>query len=162
MNTPSEALAATLENAARVVLFFTEDFKTDDWLHRPCPKANCAAWTMGHLILSARGMMTRAGVTDLPTLPEGFEKRFARDDTAPHAADYGDTSILRPLFQQFHERFAAAVRALPASKLAEELPVNHPMFKSIGGMVAFAPVHIATHAGQISTIRRSLGRAPLV
>lgn len=162
MQTASEALAAAIGKAADIVLFFTEDLKGNDWLHRPCAKANCAAWTMGHLILSARSMMSKAGATDLPPLPEGFEKRFARDDTAPFAGDYGDVSQLREIFKQTHDRFVAVAKAATPAKLAEAFVPEHRLFKVIGDMFAFAPTHIATHAGQISTIRRSLGRAPLV
>lgn len=162
MQTVTDALAASIEHAARVVLFFTEDLKGSDFLHRPCPNANCAAWTLGHLSLSARGMMTRAGATDLPPLPTGFEKKYARDETAPKASDFGDTADLRPVFEQTHKLFADFVRRLDAAKLATPIDPNHPVFKTVGSMLAFAPVHIGTHAGQISTIRRSLGRPPLV
>ncbi|MCS7033791.1 MAG: DinB family protein, partial [Phycisphaerae bacterium] len=117
MTSAPEALAASIENAARLLLWLTEDLHGADWLHRPCPKANCAAWTVGHLVLSSRMMMQRAGTTDLPALPEGFEKRFARDESAPSAAEFGDTSILRPLFQQHHDRFAAVARALTVQQL---------------------------------------------
>lgn len=162
MNTAPEALAAGIDQAARVVLLFTEDLKAGDWLHRPCTGANCAAWIVGHLVLSARGMMTRCGATDLPSLPEGFEQRFARDETAPKSADYGDVSSLRDLFKSHHDRFASVARGLKTEELAREVMANHPIFATVGSMLSFAPVHIGTHAGQISTIRRSLGRAPLV
>lgn len=162
MNSPQEAFAHAIEAANRLVMMLTEDLKPSECLHRPTPKANCAAWIVGHLILSARGMAKRLGATDLPPLPDGFEKRFARDDAAPFAADYGDVSGLRTLLDQSHALLAQAARALPAAKVNEPLDKPHPMFGTLGGVAAFAPIHIATHAGQISTIRRSLGRAPLV
>lgn len=162
MQTAPEALAAGIEQAARVILFFTEDLKPAEWLQRPCTGANCAAWIVGHLVLSSRGMMTRCGATDLPALPEEFEQRFARDDAAPKSPDYGDISTLRDVFKAHHDRFAAVARGLKIEELGREVMANHPVFSTVGSMLSFAPVHIGTHAGQISTIRRSLGRAPLV
>ena len=162
MNQAGEALGLGLDHVTRVVMMYTEDLKGNDWLHRPCPGANCAAWIMGHLVLSARGMMTKIGATDLPALPEGFEKRFGREESAPKATDFGDTSMLRPMFEDHHKRFAAYARSLSPEKLSTSLGSDHPFFKTVGTLLAFAPIHIATHAGQISTIRRSLGRPPLV
>lgn len=161
MNQPSEALALGIEHATSLFMDMTNDLKGDDWLHRPCNQANCAAWTTGHLVLTARSMMKRCGVTDLPALPEGFEKRFARDEEAPKSGDYGDTSILRPLFKDHHDRFAAIARTLTSDKLDTSQGTDHPFFRTIGAMLAFAPVHISMHTGQLSTIRRSLGRPPI-
>ena len=118
-------------------------------------------WTIGHLVLTSRSMMKRCGVSDFPPLPDDFEKRFARDEAAPKACDFGDASILRPLFKQHHERFAAVARSMTPEQLDTSLGSNHPFFKTIGTMLAFAPVHISMHTGQISTIRRSLGRPPI-
>ena len=160
MKSINDAFAAGIDNAARVTLMFTEDFKDGDWTYRIVPDGNCAAWLLGHLVMASRMMMSRCGVSGLPLLPEGFETRFARDETAPMAVDFGDTVTLRPLFQQHHDRFAGVARGMSADQLAK--PLDHPMFKSVGQMLSFAPVHIATHAGQISAIRRSLGRKPLV
>jgi hypothetical protein len=162
MNSANDALSAAVMAATKVVMFFTEDLKPAEYLYRICPKANCTAWIMGHLILSSRGMMTRLGVTDLPPLPDGFEQRFARDATAPHASDYGDISQLRTLFAQHHELFAQAIRKASREVLDKALEKPSPMFGTVGEMTAFAPAHIASHAGQISMIRRSLGREPLV
>jgi uncharacterized damage-inducible protein DinB len=162
MNHPSEALALAIQNAVKVTLLFTEDFHPQEFLHRPCAGANCAAWIVGHLILASRTMMSRIGVTELPALPDQFEKRFARDESAPKSADYGDVTLLRGLFEEHHVLFAQAVSKLTPAQLATPLEKPHPMFQTLGGLAAFAPIHIATHAGQITTIRRSLGRPPII
>ena len=162
MNQANEALALGINHATAVVMRYTEDLKGDEWTHRPCASANCAAWTLGHLIIAARGMMTRAGATDLPPLPDGFEKRFGRGEDAPKANDFGDTNILRPLFKDTHDRFAAMARELSQEQLDKVINADHPFFKNVGTMFAFAPVHIGTHAGQITIMRRSLGRPPLM
>jgi hypothetical protein len=161
MNQPSEALSLGIEFATMQFMRMTEDLKGDDWLHRPCEQANCAAWTAGHLVLVSRNMMKRCGVTDLPALPEGFEQRYGREGGAPKASDFGDTSILRALFKDHHDRFAAVVRSLPPETLDTPQATEHPYFRTIGAMLAFAPVHIGEHTGQLSTIRRSMGRPPI-
>ncbi len=162
MTTASQALSRAIQSASGAFLFFTSDLAGADWTHRPCKDAVCAAWIAGHLTLSARGMLKTLGVVDLPALPEGFEKRFARDETAPRSDDYGDVTILRDLFKTTHDHLAKVVTELSKEKLAEALPRPTMMFATIGELAAFAPTHIGMHTGQISTIRRSLGRPPLV
>ena len=38
----------------------------------------------------------------------------------------------------------------------------HPMFATIGELANFMALHAAMHAGQVTIIRRSLGRPPIV
>lgn len=156
------ALAYGIESAAGLTSWLLADFSPADLLYRPTPEANCAAWIVGHLVMSGRMMMTRLGVTNLPTLPDGFEAKFARDEVAPKLADYGDTSKLGEIFKQHHELFASHVSGMTALKLSEPLPTPHPRFKTYAELAGFATVHIAMHAGHLSLIRRLLGRPPLV
>jgi uncharacterized damage-inducible protein DinB len=162
LNTAPDALARSLANSAGFVMMITEDLTPGDYLHRPVAGANCAAWTLGHLVMSGRSMMTRFGAVDLPQLPEGFEAAYARDAQAPKAESFPHVERLRPLFQQHHDQFVELVQTLPLDRVNEKLDKPHRMFSTLGELAAFAPVHISMHAGQISTIRRSLGRPPLV
>lgn len=162
MNSASESLAHGIKTAAGAFLFFSGDLSGSDWNHRPCKDANCAAWVVGHLIISARQMMKAMGIEGAPTLAEGFEKRFPRDESAKTATDFGDINELKTLFKDHHDLFAAGVAKLSPEKLSQKLDKPTPMFGTIGELAAFAPIHIALHTGQISTIRRSLGRAALV
>ena len=160
----TDLLADNLMTTLKVLEGFASPLTPEQLLHRPCDDANCAAWLLGHLVLTERSFMARIGVdaSEMPTLPEGFDKRFARDETAPKAREYGDTSILLPLFRQHREPFAQRVRDLPQEALAQRLEQPHPMFDTVGRAIAFASTHVAVHVGQISTIRRSLGMPPLI
>lgn len=160
--TANESIARELDQARSMLKFFVADFGPGDWLHRPHPKANNAAWTIGHLVLSDRSMLGKLGVTDLPPLPEGFEQRFSRSENAPAADDFGDISSLVPLFDQHRDALIAAVKAA-GEKLDQPLDKPHPLFgEKLGHTVGFMNLHVAMHAGQITIIRRSLGRPPLV
>lgn len=162
MNNAADALSHGIRTASNAFLFFSSDIAGGDWTHRVCKDASCAAWIVGHLVLSARAMMQRMGIEPAPALPEGFEKRFGQKEDAPKASDFGDTSGLLALFKATHEHFANQVAKLPQTKLDEKLEKPSPMFGTVGELAAFAPIHMAMHMGQISTIRRSLGRPPLV
>ena len=160
--TSNDAIAHNLTAAGALLERFTADLTPKDYLHRPCAGGNCAAWIVGHLVLTERSALGRFNVTDLPALPEGFEKRFARDEEAPRAQDYGDVTQLVPLFKRHRAMLIEAVKRATPAQLGERLEKPHPMFATVGERANFMAVHVTMHAGQISIIRRTLGRPPLI
>src|SRR4051812_35788777 len=93
MQSANDAIAHSLVMSQATLKRFTADLKSDEYLHRPMEKANCAAWLIGHLAVSDRHALKALG-GELPAIPEGFEKRFSRDEGCPQADDFGDVSGL--------------------------------------------------------------------
>jgi len=162
MQTPSDAIVKALAVSQALLDRYTADLKGQEFLHRTSPTANCAAWTIGHLTLSDRNVLKRMGVTDLPPLPDGFEKRFSRDEGCPQAGDFGDPATLMPIFHQHRQRLIDVVKNSTTEQLNKPLDKPFPLFSTVGEMALFMATHVAMHAGQITLIRRSLGRPPLV
>jgi hypothetical protein len=162
MLSPTDVLVHTLSGSQKLLNRYCEDLTPADYLHRPCGGSNCVAWLIGHLVISERSALGRVGMTDLPPLPEGFEKRFARDPEAPKAQEFGDVSILLPLFNQHRQLLIDTVKGLSAEALEKPLDKPHPMFSNIWSVVNFMGLHVSMHAGQVTIIRRSLGRPPLM
>jgi uncharacterized damage-inducible protein DinB len=162
MATANDIIVHSAISAGKLLRRFTEDLKPQEYLHRPTPQANCTAWLLGHLILADRGILKKLDVADIPELPAGFDKRFARDDTAPQANDFGDVSLLLPLFEKLHALVVQKVRDLSAAELDKPTEKQHPMFSTIGQWLNYMSHHITMHVGQITLIRRSLGRPPIV
>ena len=121
MPTPNDVVAHALTCTHLMVNRFTADLQPAEYLHRPTEKANCAAWTIGHLALSDRGALKRMEVLDLPPLPEGFEKRFSRDEGCPQAGDFGDVSQILPVFNTHRERLINAVKSAPPAQFDRPL-----------------------------------------
>lgn len=142
----------------------TDDLTSEEMLHRPVPAANCTAWLIGHLILTERSALKRLAVPAdaLPGLPDGFDKRFSRDEGCPQAIEFGDVSILIPLFLRQRELLVEAVRRATPEQLATPIEPARPMFRTLGELVNFMALHATMHLGQITIIRRSLGRPPMV
>ena len=161
MATANDAIAFALTTSQTLLKRFIADLRQQDYLHRPAPKANCAAWIVGHLALSDRGSLKRIGAP-LPELPAGFEHKFSREEGCPQAEEFGNVTQLIAIFDEHRNRLIAVVKALPAEQLDKPLEKPHPMFRTIGELVTFMALHSTMHAGQISIIRRSLGRPPLV
>jgi hypothetical protein len=163
--TQNDAIAYSLTTSQKLLRRYVDDLTPAEYLHRPAPNANCTAWTIGHLVLTERTLLRRLGLAegDLPPLPDGqFEKRFSRDEGCPQAGEFGDVTGLMALFDTHRERAIDVVRRAPADLLARPLDKPHPIFATAGEFADFVALHAVLHAGQITIIRRSLGRPPLV
>lgn len=161
-NNALQVLAFGLKSTGRMVEMFCEDLKPEEYLFRTTPKANCVAWLLGHLISIDHRVTKALGGTNLPELPEGFTQRFSREGDAPGANDFGDVTKLLPLFRESRMAFVNATLAVNQSTLDRPLEKPSPRYSTNGEMVAFMAHHTAMHAGQITMIRRALGRPPIV
>lgn len=161
METAADAISHALNVSLALMRRYCGDLKPEEYLQRPVPKANCAAWILGHLVLSERRPLLLLGA-DLPPLPDGFEARFPREESAAMTADFGDVSLLLPLFDRHRSLLIETVCNATRDQLDKPLEKPHPLFSTVGEAVGFAAQHATLHAGQITIIRRSLGKPPLV
>lgn len=158
----NDILVHSLSTSQMLMRRYLEDLKPEEYLHRAVPNGNCVAWLVGHLTLSERRILGMVGVTDLPSLPEGFEKRFSREETAPRACEFGDVMILLPLWNEHRAKLIQAVKEATPEQLEKPLEKPNPRFSTAGQFVNYMSHHATLHIGQITIIRRSLGRPPLV
>jgi hypothetical protein len=164
MPTANDVIAHSLSTAQGMLHRFVDDLKPEEFLHRTTDKANCTAWLIGHLTLTYRKAAASFGVmpAELPPLPEGYEKQFSREEGCPQAQQFGDVTRLMPLFDAHSRLLIEAVKRLPAERLDTPSERQHPLFKTAGEFANFMAMHVMLHVGQITLIRRSLGRPPVV
>jgi hypothetical protein len=159
--TPTEALVYSLSVSKFMTHRFVDDLKPAEFEYQPCPGGNCAAWVLGHLTLTDRRTLTWLGMTDLPSLPPGYEERFKTTRTvAGEQKGYGEPAELVRLFDDHRDRLIAAVPKADPAKFAEPPAFTTPMFSDRGEAVLFMGLHTAMHMGQLSVIRRMLGYPP--
>ena len=163
-NSAGEAIAHSLRGSKGLLHRYTQDLTPTEFLHRPAPKANCTAWLIGHLTLSDRSALKALGIAGeaLPKLPDGYEKRFSRDEGCPQAGEFGDVSVLLPLFDEHRDLLIQTVERASPEQLNRPLETSRPMFSTPGELAGFMSLHTAMNAGQITIIRRSLGRPPII
>lgn len=164
--TPNEVIAGAFRSGKHMVHRFVDDLTADEWRRQPVPGANSATWVVGHLALVSRRVAGRLGVTDLPAFDEKAAEAFATTKQA--AADQsglGDPAEWLRLFDECTDRCATAVLAVPAADLAAPAPTPSPGLlapnSSYGDFLnLLAGHHVSLHVGQLTTIRRSLGKPP--
>ena len=160
MSMVNDLLVLGIMNTQALLKRYLADFSPQEYVHRPAPNANCAAWTVGHLAMSDRHILKLFGAP-LPEIPAGFDKRFSRDEGCPQAEDFGDVSAVVPVFDQHCERLAAVAKSATPEQLGRKMDKPIGFATTFGEVLSFVAIHTSMHAGQIVMIRRSLGRPPL-
>jgi len=161
--TPSDLIASAYSMAAQLLHRMVDDLTPDEFLRQPCAGANNAAWIIGHLTNTLRNSLRRLGATDLPELPGGMAGKFvATKQAAGEQTGLGDPKVMLRLFDQFVEQLTGIIRTLPDERLTVAPEVKPPFATNFGEALQFGALHIAMHTGQLSTIRRSLGKPPIV
>ena len=161
MPRPQDIIVHSLSAAQMMLHRFVDDLKPEEFLHRPCLEANCAAWIVGHLAASDRKALAGFGVP-LPEVPAGFEERFAAKGAGAKTSNFGDSKELVRLFDAHRSLLIEQAKKADDLALAGPPAMQSPLFSTRGELLNFLGLHAAMHLGQISTIRRSLGRPPIV
>lgn len=160
--TPNELFAAGYRMGRKMVELMCADLTEAEFHHQPVPGANSAAWIVGHLAVVTRRTAERLGATDLPVLTEEFVGRYSQTRRpAAQQAELGTKEELLGLLNVGVEKVMEALRTLPAEALAGPSPAPGPFATNYGEAVLFGAMHMTMHCGQISTIRRGLGKPPL-
>jgi uncharacterized damage-inducible protein DinB len=161
--TPNDLLASGYRMGRQFLHSMVDDLSAEEFRHQPAQGANCAAWIVGHLAVVARRTAERLGATGLPVLTEEFIGRFSATkkpaDTQP---DLGEKAELLKMFDGCVEKLIEMLRTLPADALAGPSPAPNPFATNYGELLLFGVMHFTLHCGQLSTIRRSLGKPPKV
>jgi hypothetical protein len=161
--TPNDVLAAGYRMSAGLFHRMVDDLTPAEFERQPVPGANCASWVVGHLTLTLRNSLRRSGVTDVPAFPEEIAGKLQTTrQAAGEQCGYGEPRALLALFDVYIERLTALIRALPADMLAGESDIKVPLATNRAEAIQFGVIHLAMHTGQLSTLRRSLGKPPVV
>jgi hypothetical protein len=161
--TPNDLLAGGYRMGRQLVHMMVNDLTTDEFRYQPVPGANSAAWIVGHLAVTARRTAERLGATGLPELTEESIARFSvTKKPAGAQPDLGEKGELLALLDGCVEKLIDVIRVFPAVGLTNP-PANPSAFATnYGEALLFGTMHFAMHSGQLSTIRRSLGKPPVV
>src|SRR5262249_55909451 len=146
-----------------VVAAATSDLSADEWMVFPVHGGNPAAYIVCHLTMVDRMALTNLEVPLLPDVPADFTKKFARGATPPREPEvYGDATRLFPRFLAHRSLLMSAIQNMPEATFAapakETFTPPFPMFRTVGERLNFLGLHTQMHAGQLTMLRRSLGR----
>lgn len=157
--TSADAIKQNLSLSAMIWAMLTDDFTEDERFVRAVPGGNHAAWLMGHLIVAERRFLEMLGSVP-PELPPGFEEVHS---SAGASADGPDGFLTlagyRELAAAVRASLIAAIDGMSDADFAK--PVTGRMAgitPTLGHLLVLTGNHSAFHCGQLSTIRRKLGK----
>jgi uncharacterized damage-inducible protein DinB len=139
------------------------DLSDADLMMRPAPKANHAKWQLGHLISAETMFGNMAKPGSMPELPAGFDARFNKETAGsddPNA--FPSKEELLALFKKTRESSIKWVKSCSEQDLKQPMPEKMRSFvPTVGHVVFLIPNHDMMHVGQVTVLRRKLGKPVL-
>lgn len=143
-------------NATKTLL---KDLSDADLRERYFPTANHLAWQLGHLISSEHQLVNGVRPGSMPALPPGFKEthgdKHAKDDE-------GAWATIEEYLRLYDEQRQGTLKVLEEIDPAE---FDHPapealrnFIPTVGAVFQLAALHEMMHSGQITAVRRKLGK----
>jgi hypothetical protein len=163
MNGP-DVIRTTLTQTQNMMNRYLEDLSDADLLVRPVPGANHIAWQFGHLISSEPYLAKFAPFGAVyPEFPAGFDERHQKAAAAqdpPHG--YSTKTQYLDLFNKTRRATIDAVGKLTDADLDQKVEGDMAKFTATrGALLLLISNHTFMHAGQITVVRRKLGKPVL-
>jgi hypothetical protein len=155
---PRQRAIRNLQFSRQVVTKLVEGWPAEKWTHQPTPGANHALWTLGHIALTDAWIGGVVGAGDVRT-PEGFDQHFGYGSVPkPDPAGYPEPAEVRAAFERTRGALLAWAEGASDEALERSLKEQTHGFAydALDGLLKLA-WHEGWHAGQIATIRKSLG-----
>ncbi len=176
MNTPdprAAVLANALETTLPLFTRFLNGFNNENRTHQAPGIPNHAAWTLGHLALYHHRATDRLlGHDDPQPLPaadfiEGNGRSGTPDRIDSESVCYGSVPVDDPsmypaydrlldIHQRAWSRLIETTRSADSAMLDRRVPWGNAPFPA-DALVVRMMMHMGTHAGQITDLRRGLG-----
>ncbi|MEM6330398.1 MAG: DinB family protein [Planctomycetota bacterium] len=137
------------------------DLTDEEFFAQPAAGMNHVAWNLGHL---AFYLDKPAGMLGAAVELGDWADRFAQGSTpTPGPAGYPSREEICTAFTSASDRCIAAIKAAPDDVLtAANTVAMKDALPTMADLMNFLLVgHCALHFGQVSAVRRALGRPPL-
>ncbi|MGH7177634.1 MAG: DinB family protein [Tepidisphaeraceae bacterium] len=159
-----QAIQSALETTKGYVAWYVGDFSDADLLVRPVPTANHAAWQIGNII-GGDIFLVQTEIPDakFPELPAGFTKQHGKDGaTDDDASHFMSKAEYLKLFGAVRSDTIAALRKLSEADLDRPCSDKMKSFApTFGKLFQACSDHTIMHLGQVTCIRRKLGKPVL-
>jgi hypothetical protein len=162
--TGKEAIKAALHSTRGMFGWYLSDLNDAEILMRPVPTANHPAWQLGHLISAEIELLKPyLPAAAFPTLPAGFKEQHDKSKAAMEPPKgFATKEQYMGLFNQVREAVITAVDKLSDADLSK--PTTGSMAKfapTVGELCILCSNHVLMHLGQVTVLRRKLGKPVL-
>lgn len=159
------AAVARIEFSREMTLGLLEDLEPSEWFWQPADGMNSIGWHVGHLafaeyFLCLKRLRDRTEA-DRSLIPTAFLKRYKQGSQPSGDPEHNHSpeEILATL-TGVHEQAVTELADYTDQQLLVPSRPQHPVFDDKMGAVEWCSQHELMHAGQITTLRRLLGKTP--
>lgn len=135
------------------------DIRNDQMCLQSGGVANHPAWTLGHMASGSEFAALLLGLE--PALPNDWRERFGRGSTPVETASaYPSKEELMAMLEKQHLRVSDAMKSVDLEFLRKPTPDDafREIMPTVGdGLQYLLVAHEATHLGQLSCWRRTMG-----
>jgi hypothetical protein len=160
----SEYLAAQLERARNVALFWVKDFDDQDFYTR-IDRVNPGIWILGHMANSESGIVF-AALCEEPPLPENWGNWFRLGSKVlDDLHQYPPLAEIRQVLNNSHQKTMERIKKLSDEDLLAPADPKMQVFdwlKTVRDAIGFAVIHECNHGGQLMFLRKLLGKPGLI
>lgn len=158
-------LLQLLEDTRKHTLAQVEDLTDAEMMFQPQPTVNHPLWFLGHILWSEDGLIL-SRCAGKSAMPKEYQRVFGMG-TKPQSDPslYPKKEAVLEVLADVHAQAVKVVKGLTAEQL-EERPLGYEklpehareLFWSKGACVSHHATHESAHAGQISILRRLMGK----
>jgi len=154
-----------LEDTRKYTLGLVGDLSDKEMVFQPQPSTNHALWLLGHIVTSEDGLILR-WCGGRSAMPQDYRQLFFMG-TRPQAdpSVYPKKGEVLRVLAKVHAQALKVVKGLSAKQLDarpegyDQMPEGaRDLFWSKGACIWHHAMHEASHAGQITLLRRLLGK----
>ncbi len=155
------AIKASLESTGSLLKMYLDGFTDADMFVRPVPAANHAAWQVGQVIVGDK-MLIEEQLPDakFPELPPGSVELYGKEGAKKDGPDgFLTKDAYVSLFDATRSAVVAALEGLTDADLDRPTKGNMASFApTLGDVFLLVANHTLMHGGQLTVIRRLLGK----
>ena len=165
----NEFAVGALENANWLVTAAVEGLTDEEMMFQPKDGLNNATWLLGHAVESENGLILSFCKGE-NLLPAGWHEKFGIGSTpSGDAGDYATKDEILGHLEKVHAAAVEYVKSLAPEDFDKRPPgidalpkPAQELFATIGKCIFGHVGHASCHAGQITMLRRLLGKEPRV
>jgi uncharacterized damage-inducible protein DinB len=155
-----QVLRADFDRARLVTNMLLEDMDDADLLVRPTENSNHIAWQLGHLIGAENRMGESIKPSSMPALPEGFAQHYTAETAS---SDNADDFLSKAEYLRLMDEQRGGILQLLDELTDEDLEREGPesmrrIAPTVSDLLGLAASHEMMHTGQITSVRRKLGK----
>ncbi len=157
-----DQLLAAFDWTDKAVEDLFDAIPADQFAHQPCPGANHAFWTLGHLATVNQYFLKTLAGRDGALFEKYKAMFFAKSQPNPDIASYPSIDTVREYFKTSRAAFRSWIESLDDEQLMRPAPEGFQKFApTLGNILMRLQWHEGMHYGQLTVIRKSLGLAPI-